>query len=842
MVGLVSEEEVKKIQAQGAVYVPVSVPNTGKSSTGITKTGTLVPLAVIPVSELSSGGRAALEEAKAANVGATAPDAASAAQQVRTSSQSQNENNTAAARATLLTNPLEKYTNYSYGISLHAMTMKKYNDVVVRGVPYTTDDGSVLIASGGRRGENFKRNQFFQTDMFIESLKMTTVIGYNSRSRGSNVIDLNFTIVEPYGMTIIERLLKVSEDYDIKRWDHMIFMLQIDFFANDDQGIIVGPISDQIKYIPIRIVDLKVKVNVKGSEYRITAVPAGHMGYLESTATTPVIFEVLAKTIEQFFTPDPSDSSISEANSNNSRPAQTTSGTRNPQSASENKSKVEKIYSYVSAMNRYQEHLVKEKYQDQADKYVFVIEDEDLKNSKLIHNSKANPISNTQMNTTRSRSDKPDPETELTRINAGSSVLDVINLMIRNSEYYVKLVKENVDKSQTTDQPVTIHKIIPSVEIGGWDSKRNTYQKTITYTIKKYSYYNTKSTDVRRSLPSSWSKEYNYIYTGKNQQVLDFDIDFNTMFFTILTADRNRAGKNVPQFGGLDTAPQIATTNQEGKIQQNQFQFKSITQESSGRANTMDGAVVAANDFYTASFMSNSRGDMINVKLKISGDPHFIKQDDSFFPPGHESLKSQLNANNSINMDSGQVFVFLNFKTPDDLNLETGRYDINEGISTFSGIYMVITIDNQFERGQFVQVLDLVRLFDQKTDQVSGTKNTQTSAVQRIPSAFNEANARAAEEAYNQEYNLGKTDTRATENPNRSVSVLLQEKLNNTGTEKQVQTNLQSLVKNNNETITFGKNPYTGVLPNVLQDPLAAALRNVLDKPGRPAQISDFKP
>jgi hypothetical protein len=155
---------------------------------------------------------------------------------------------------------------------------------------------------------------------------------------------------------------------------------------------------------------------------------------------------------------------------------------------------------------------------------------------------------------------------------------------------------------------------------------------------------------------------------------------------------------------------------------------------------------------------------------------------------------------------------------------------------------MVITIDNQFDRGQFVQVLDLVRLFDQKTDQVSGTKNTQTSAVQRIPSAFNEANARAAEEAYNQEYNLGKTDTRATENPNRSVSVLLQEKLNNTGTEKRVQTNLQSLVKNNNETVTFGKNPYTGVLPNVSQDPVAAALRNVLDKPGRPAQISDFKP
>ena len=39
------------------------------------------------------------------------------------------------------------------------------------------------------------------------------------------------------------------------------------------------------------------------------------------------------------------------------------------------------------------------------------------------------------------------------------------------------------------------------------------------------------------------AKEYNYIYTGKNKDVLDFDITFNNAFFVGIGAPRGQASQ-----------------------------------------------------------------------------------------------------------------------------------------------------------------------------------------------------------------------------------------------------------------------------------------------------------
>ena len=74
-----------------------------------------------------------------------------------------------------------------------------------------------------------------------------------------------------------------------------------------------------------------------------------------------------------------------------------------------------------------------------------------------------------------------------------------------------------------------------------------------------------------------------------------------------------------------------------------------VTTETTSYQGANDRYNIAANDLYK-SLMSNSRGDMLNIKLKIAGDPEFVKQDDVFYGPGE-------GAGQSIEMDTAEVYI-----------------------------------------------------------------------------------------------------------------------------------------------------------------------------------------
>jgi len=622
-------------------------------------------------------------------------------------------------------NPLDNYVNVIYGLSLHAIRPNGYNEIV-EGKSYTTGEGgagTVLIASGGRRDNNLFRNQYFNQDLFFESLKLNTVIGHNDRSRGSNVIDLNFTILEPLSVSFVERLLKVAKELGIPSWDQMFFMIQIDFFANTDDGNMVNLLPGQTKYLPIKILDMQIKVNTQGSTYSCTAIPASHMAMMESSASTPVIFEVLSGTLGEFFSASDSAVESNRPSGSNTSQRQSTA-----QPAAGSSAKVEQIYSFVDAMNKHQENLVEQKVQDQADVYRFVLS-ESIKNATILHkraiNSSANVPVTVNNNKAKTKS-TIDTQKELTRINAGTSVLDAANQMIRNSSFFVDLIEKDSTGTTNKDKPIKTFKFTSSIKLGKWDTKRKKYQKTITYYIKEYDYFNTKFPKTKKSVPSSWVKEYYYMYTGKNQQIIDFTIDFNTMFIVNITAFSEQKDEGLVNQNPQQPLSTAISTPEENKSQTARINpVVGQTQVHATGSSTQSAELVAAGDLYK-SMMSGSRGDMINVKLKISGDPEFIKQDDLFVTTDRSGTEPLVN--NSVNMDVGEVHVYLTFNTPEDINDETGLYKgLSENRNIFSGIYKVITIENEFSRGQFVQTLDLIRLFEQDEDISGGVTNNRAA-------------------------------------------------------------------------------------------------------------------
>ena len=665
-------------------------------------------------------------------------------------------------------NPLFEYADYTYGISMHIIPTDKYNKIMntagytyIPEWPDSNGKGMVLIASGGRRNDvNFKRNEHFNEDFYFDNLKFTTIVGMNSRNKNSNTLELSFTVVEPYGITLLNRLRDVTNSIGASSWMQIPYMMQIDFFGNTDIGDPVNPIKGQTKYIPVRLIACKVKVSTKGAEYQISAIPFNQQAYSESNAATPANFEVQATTIKDFFSStglageasgimsSRAQASLAVTNAANDdcrrdaysdpKSTQSPNGSRDAaDTAAANNMKVPyKVGSYTAAMNSYQTQLVENKHQAFPEVYEFVF-DKAFETSKIEIPKKQNiknvPMSN-GVEALRAQAGLPvsglDPNAETFSINAGTNIIEVINLVMRNSLYIRdQLVDRATDTVPSTGQaaadaqqkPINWYKIVPKIEIHDFDLERNIYSKKITFYVQPYLYYNSKFKDAPTSKPESASKEYHYMYTGKNESILSFDIDFDTMFYTTMTADRSKIQKTIikPENTQSQTEnPSPAAKSAKAGIQDKQIKHiaSDQTMPTSG---SPDSKSVLVNDF-AKSMLSSSRGDMINVKLKIIGDPEFIKQDDVYFNPANNPAsgvpKFTDRLNGSLIFDASEIYALLTFTTPVDWDPVTGLMSLNAmSDSAFNGLYRVIQVENNFAQGQFTQTLDMIRIFDEDT-------------------------------------------------------------------------------------------------------------------------------
>lgn len=647
----------------------------------------------------------------------------------------QTEGDGAESGDQLRSNPLDEFANYTYGLSLSYLNLTKYNEVVLNGEDFIASDGEVLVASAGRRNDyDMVRNEYFSNDMYFENFKMLTVIGYNSRTRGSNAVEISFTLIEPYSIQFLDNILKVARAEGIKVWDQMPFVIKIDFFANTtENGPLGDPITELSKRICVKIIDVRIKLTHKGTEYHCTAIPMSHVAMLQTVGTTPINLEVSAKTIKEFFDSQGDAGNVGTPERESRQVDNEELGFSVSETTDRERS-VSQTNSFPAALNKWQQRLVEKNHQKVADEYKFIVDDEIAKGT-IVHKG------GTPFRSLPSDKDKIDYDKIVTRINAGASIIDVINDVIYGSSFYQDQLKAG---DNTVDSvPMRAHKILTTIEYGPeeYDSTRKSYKKIITYYIKSVAYFNQKSPHLKRSTPDFVNKEYNYMYTGQNQQIIDLQIDFNTMFYTAITAlelKDEKVSSHQPNKDGKKDSVKKDTleTGKNDKLDPLKINPVSVQTPVSTTQKNLNRKSIEANDLHE-SMMSNSRGDMINVKLKIHGDPDMIKQDEVYYPPG-------TGAGSSIVMDAGEIFANLFFKTPTDLDQEVGLY---EGIynydennrNSFSGKYKIITVENMFERGQFIQTLDMIRLFDQEGSDGNSSVERESTGETVDLGAFNEA-------------------------------------------------------------------------------------------------------
>jgi hypothetical protein len=173
------------------------------------------------------------------------------------------------------------------------------------------------------------------------------------------------------------------------------------------------------------------------------------------------------------------------------------------------------------------------------------------------------------------------------------------------------------------------------------------------------------------------------------------------------------------------------TQTKQNTITPTQIKYRHVDQRQVAAGGAKTAKEITAADL-AASLMSMADADMLTVDLTIVGDPEFIKQDDMFYPNTYDStgqvmLETRIvTPNGSVIMDAKEIFCNLTFKTPTDIDDETGlmSFNTNYRASGFSGLYKILRVDNDFNAGKFTQILHLVRYPDQDAPAESDTASS----------------------------------------------------------------------------------------------------------------------
>jgi hypothetical protein len=614
-----------------------------------------------------------------------------------------------------------------------------------------------LISSANRYSATPPRDKAFADDFYFDNCKVTTNIGLSAAQSGTNALKIDFSLIEPYGMTFLNRLLDLSVRSKIPNYLDIPYLLEINFFGADDKGV-YAKLDAQTKLIPIRIINIKIKAGTKGSEYAINAVPYSQMAHLESLTATKANFEISSRTVGDYFANGTASKTFASDQTQVQTMAEFSLGKQ--QAAKTDKTRATpgpagataptaappatvKAGSFTNAFNLWQEYDVKLGFQRIADEIAFVI-DPDISSAVITEPLKVNParvaisaadIADAElgaaMTANKQAANKPKPiGGDFTKgffnINAGTNVVTVINNMVTNSDFIkkqlgaalkeapkdAKMPETAAAASKMAGGPIQWFKIKTKIDLKEYDTKRGVYGKKITFYINKYTHYEARYPGIAKSSPKGSVKDYNYMYTGLNRDVIDFGIEFNSLFASLVTGDATKQTQ-------LVNNPQASTGG--GGTGEDLPGYSMTPQQIAYLASTMSSITGGSDDDmlkqraanYAQNIYQGSQGDMLQLKLRILGDPQFIKQDEILWSPDKVPSGTRYLGGDqgSISMDSGEIHCRVNFKTPVDIDEKSGllRKDSVWKDVYFSGFYQILMVESEFRQGKFTQMLECVR-------------------------------------------------------------------------------------------------------------------------------------
>lgn len=673
------------------------------------------------------------------------------------------------------TNVLHNYASYNYIWTLSAIDDYRVN------YPNETykqgDLGQVILKSGsGRPNDRVHIDGVGTFEFYIDDVTVSSVIGFAHEIGNTNASSISFKIIEPYSMGMFFHALQTSAKLmGAKNYLLAPFLLTLEFIGHispGTQGISgdsLSKIEKTTKHIPIRFQLLEMEVTGAGATYDVKAIPINHIAYSTTYTEIKSDISISGKSVHELLQTGSkslqkvlNDRLIEEGKNNNkvpdkiliSFPIDPSSGQSNKKQNTVNENTATKATVNPSETTATPVSVY--------DKLRVSIRENG--NGTLVQDiNDINPFGRASMSfDAYKQGDTPfpkddivyDPKTQVytrgnitidpnegdMRFPQGSNIIDVINQVMQMSDYGRQALKKEQISSTGKITWWRIDAEAYSIPTDQNDSVTGTKPQLIVYRVIPYKTASSnflppgKGDIYIEATKKQAIREYDYIYTGKNLDIINFEIKFRSSMYLALHANTSESSGDqvqVEQRSSLSHNPEKKHEPQHDQIAKQLFDFDNLPDslddiifptktdktKSSGTSQG-GGGLNSAETLLTkqAHDIILTGRDMIAPTIEILGDPYYFGDSGmgNFSSKKVKELEN-INADHSLDYQSGEIDILINFRSPIDIDSASGTYDFGNTkvIDQFSGLYQVRRVESMFAKGRFTQTLSVTRRFGQ---------------------------------------------------------------------------------------------------------------------------------
>lgn len=401
----------------------------------------------------------------------------------------QDPNRSADIRSAVLPNILDRYSTYTYHFRLFMMS-----------------ENAILERSFGP-GSADKRIILAETAATTVGIDEVTIVSRGAITKEAGVgLSTNFKLVvrQPFGATFVDFVAQSAATLGIKNYQKAPYYLELTFRARDPET--QQPIEDDdithLRWIwPITFTSMSIDVNAGGSIYTIEAAVYGDISYSNQAADLQKTVSVTCSTVGEFF-----------------------QGLEDQLNSREEDKEVSN--------------------QTKPNKYTFYV-DEDIAKEKLI-------LENAVEVAGRAGEFEAEGNRTTITFHPRTSIEKIVEAVLSTTRYFQReaIGTDDPDSPSPDTNRRTIikklYRVIGDANIGDYDTGRNDYVRSFEYLIIPYETTTLQARPNERTTATSnerfntykerglLRKVYNYIYTGLNDQVLDFNLNFNFNWYVAL--------------------------------------------------------------------------------------------------------------------------------------------------------------------------------------------------------------------------------------------------------------------------------------------------------------------
>jgi hypothetical protein len=693
-------------------------------------------------------------------------------------------------------NILEKFTSYNSIFTISALTSEQLNYPESAGSYRNNNNlGDIILRSGSGKPDNRIRtsstspsNPSGKYEFYIDNIEMEALISFDKKTNGSNATTITFDVKEPYSMGMFLQVLQlaaaqVADPGIVPNYTETPFLMTIEFVGYDDGGNIL-PVDDKLnRHIPFVFTNIELEVSSGGSNYKVTALPYNEEALKDSVSQVKEDISISGKTVQDLLQSGPNSLEF-RLNSQKKEMARQGSETGKEEyvpdqiaiifpkigaSAAktaqvEDQGQSAKVNPTTQGTNSglmSQLSLTQQTVASGNVSATLLVQDVGTLN--LIGASEMGFTINTggdsqsvSANKIQDDPDKPakrksnyyDPANKVFKFNQGTSITSIITEVLLMSEYCKRSIEQSSD-SKGMKKWFKIETQVYNLKPNSGNKNRAKRPKLYVYKVVEYLVHEHRFKPAGgepqgyEQLKKNCVKEYNYIYSGKNVDILNFNISLKTAMFTTAYNDKNALGGSAyTQLSGAGTDSASQPTNASAnKSSADAGMPTSPTGELINRYRaTGDGPgddyrSLIAKNFQDA--LLNSPADMMTIEFEILGDPYFLA-DSGMGNFSDQPQTFNQNTDGTMSYQNGEVDIIINFRTPIDYGA-SGYVDFSQGYDAagFSGLYQVQKVMNNWRGGKFTQTLDAIRRPIQNPikPQITARPGVATDPVQSISSA-----------------------------------------------------------------------------------------------------------